>query len=143
MIDPNNIEECAKDSAGALGGAYLDEIKKTDLATLTKEEWKTFIDVVIGGYVSNLCDAQAKANAAAAKVQTSGDPPFEEANNSIKNPSSWHEGMCPWHGGPCNLNCDAANVHWCEGHFDQELPATEEEFNAMKKTEMARLAAGL
>lgn len=34
---------------GNLGGAYLDAIGKTDLATLTAEEWETFCAKVIAG----------------------------------------------------------------------------------------------
>lgn len=31
------------DAAGRMGGEYLDSLGKTDLKTLTKEEWRMFI----------------------------------------------------------------------------------------------------
>lgn len=34
-------------AAGEHGGAYLQQINKTDLATLTDEEWATFLIVVV------------------------------------------------------------------------------------------------
>lgn len=86
MIDPSDIEKCAMDDAGTLGGAYLDSIGKTDLATLTKEEWNAFIEVVCGGYAGSMIEASRKALAVADMaltkaqgVQGPGDglkPPF-------------------------------------------------------------------
>lgn len=35
---------------GRMGGEYLDEIGKTDLATLTKAEWQTFLECVCLNY---------------------------------------------------------------------------------------------
>lgn len=68
MVDPTDIELCAMDAAGAFGGAYLDEIKKTDLATLTTDEWKTFIQTVCGAYVDELTHKQDEINRAINKT---------------------------------------------------------------------------
>lgn len=38
------------ENAGRYAGQYLEQIKKTDLATLTKDEWINFLLVVIGKY---------------------------------------------------------------------------------------------
>lgn len=35
---------------GAMGGEYLDSLGKTDLATLTLDEWKEFLSVVCLNY---------------------------------------------------------------------------------------------
>jgi len=35
---------------GEMGGEYLEEIGKTDLRTLTPEEWSTFLQVVCSNY---------------------------------------------------------------------------------------------
>lgn len=68
MIDPTDLELAAMDEAGNLGGEYLDEIKKTDLSSLTLEEWQTFIRVVCGGYVDSVVAMTEKANNAMKKV---------------------------------------------------------------------------
>lgn len=70
MVDPSPIELTAMSDAGALGGAYLEEIKKTDLAALTPQEWDTFIQVICGGYVDSLTEAQDSACRAYARVTT-------------------------------------------------------------------------
>lgn len=37
---------------GKMGGEYLEEIGKTDLATLTVQEWQTFLECVCFGYAT-------------------------------------------------------------------------------------------
>lgn len=54
MIDPTKNEIAAMEHGGRMGGEVLDEIGKTDFATLTGEEWKTFIEAVCTGYVEHL-----------------------------------------------------------------------------------------
>lgn len=54
MIDPTPNERDAMRAAGRLAGEYLDSIGKTDLATLTGEEWTNFIDAVVTGYGDRL-----------------------------------------------------------------------------------------
>lgn len=49
MID---LDEDAVANAGAMAGEYLDELRKTDLATLTPDEWAELMRVVICGYFS-------------------------------------------------------------------------------------------
>lgn len=44
-------EQEALDFAGECAGAYLDEINKTDLATLTKDEWDIFVQVMCLRYM--------------------------------------------------------------------------------------------
>ena len=50
QLEFGRIDQLATGDAGDRGGAYLDEIRKTDLATLTEAEWHTFLEQVIGGY---------------------------------------------------------------------------------------------
>lgn len=38
--------------ASDMAGEYLDELGKTDLATLTRDEWLEFLHVVVKGYHS-------------------------------------------------------------------------------------------
>lgn len=54
MIDPDQYEADALGAAGERGGEYLDSIGKTDLATMTLDEWQVFIQVVVGGYVERM-----------------------------------------------------------------------------------------
>lgn len=48
------FEEAARDKAGEMAGAYLDGIGKTDLATLSADEWATFLHQVIVGFEASL-----------------------------------------------------------------------------------------
>lgn len=38
-------------SAGSVAGRYLESIKKTDLASLTAEEWKNFLCIIVAEYL--------------------------------------------------------------------------------------------
>lgn len=53
-LELDAFEEAARDDAGNMAGAYLDTIGKTDLATLTQEEWKGFLHQVIVGFEDGL-----------------------------------------------------------------------------------------
>lgn len=57
MVDPTEAECQAMEDAAAAGGEHLDAIGKTDLATLTKEEWMTFIEAVCTGFVESMQNA--------------------------------------------------------------------------------------
>lgn len=63
MVDPSEFEKQAMVEGGELGGEYLDYISKTDLATLTAEEWAMFVESVITGYQESM-QRQAAASAA-------------------------------------------------------------------------------
>lgn len=54
MKDATKDELAAIEVGGQCGGEYLDEIGKTDLATLSKAEWSTFLRCVVGGYVADM-----------------------------------------------------------------------------------------
>lgn len=54
MIDPTPNEKAAMDAGGAAGGAYLESIGKSDLATLTVAEWQALIETVVTGYCDTL-----------------------------------------------------------------------------------------
>ena len=56
MIDPTDLELRAMDAAGGYAGEYLESIGKSDLAALTLDEWRTFLQVVCGNYVKTLGD---------------------------------------------------------------------------------------
>ena len=64
MIDPNPHETNALAAAGRAGGAYVESIGKTDLATWTEQEWATLIDVIVTSFQDFLREAYAD------------DPPF-------------------------------------------------------------------
>lgn len=57
VINPSKQETAAVWQGGCAGGAYLEEINKTDLAKLTVDEWETFLSKIVGGY----CDALRQA----------------------------------------------------------------------------------
>lgn len=48
------FESVAIDMAGERAGAYLDQLGKTDLATLDPDEWHTFLKVVVLGFGDSL-----------------------------------------------------------------------------------------
>lgn len=50
MKEPNVFEIEGMMEAGAVGGEYLDAIGKTDLATLTPDEYMGFVEKVIRTY---------------------------------------------------------------------------------------------
>jgi Family of unknown function (DUF6511) len=54
VIDHTANEKSALLAGGDAGGAFLDEIGKTDLAQLTVEEWEAFLTRVIGVYCDTL-----------------------------------------------------------------------------------------
>jgi hypothetical protein len=74
MIDPTDAEVEAREHAGAMGGEYLDQLGKTDLAVLTLEEWRTFVGAVCGGFTEKLLEIAERhreiAQQACAKVTT-------------------------------------------------------------------------
>jgi hypothetical protein len=54
MIDPTPNEQAAMEAGGAAGGAYLEELGKSDLASLSPEEWRMLIEVIVTGYCDTL-----------------------------------------------------------------------------------------
>jgi hypothetical protein len=60
MIDPTPNEIAAMRHAGHMAGEYLDSIAKTDLATLSIEEWHSFIECVVTGYCEHFADLIAR-----------------------------------------------------------------------------------
>lgn len=60
MIDPTPNETEAMTVGGQEGGAYLESIGKSDLATLSATEWDQFIDVVVTGYCDHLRELAAR-----------------------------------------------------------------------------------
>ncbi len=48
--DFTRIESLAAGKGGEEGGAFLDQIGKSDLATLTPDEWFEFCRRIVGGY---------------------------------------------------------------------------------------------
>lgn len=79
MIDPTQHELEAMEHAGAMGGEYLEQLGKTDLAALSFEEWSTFIDAVCTGYVEKLSAIAEALDHQAGKLRrqvTGHDLPF-------------------------------------------------------------------
>jgi hypothetical protein len=56
MIDPTPNERAAMAHGGAVGGEYLDNLGKTDLAQLSLAEWQSFIEAIVTGYCDHLRD---------------------------------------------------------------------------------------
>jgi len=50
----NRIEILSVKKGGEEGGSYLDQIKKTDLAQLSREEWEEFCRRIVAGYRKSL-----------------------------------------------------------------------------------------
>lgn len=57
LVELTTSEEEAIEAGGAHAGAYLDAIGKTDLATLTHDEWSAFLCKVLGGYSDYMREA--------------------------------------------------------------------------------------
>ena len=64
MINPNIHEKNALADASAQGGAYVESLGRTELASWTPEEWATLIDIIVTRFQDALRTAYAD------------DPPF-------------------------------------------------------------------
>ena len=67
MRDPNQAEIEGMLKGSEAGGAFLESIGKTDLATLTYDEWMSFIEKVIRTYEKTCLDLYTNGGE---------DPPF-------------------------------------------------------------------
>ena len=79
MIDPTEYEREAIAHGGVQAGEYLEALGKTDLATMTEQEWDAFIEVVCTGYVERLGEIAVGLAAASTKLQrkvTAADIPY-------------------------------------------------------------------
>lgn len=56
--DTTAYEDAALEHAGDCAGEYLDSIGKTDLATLTQEEWQQLIRVVSLNFLQKRTELQ-------------------------------------------------------------------------------------
>lgn len=54
MIDPTDAEKESMEHAGDMAGEYLESLGKTDLATMSPDEWQTLIHVICSGYVDRM-----------------------------------------------------------------------------------------
>jgi len=54
MIDVTPNEQAAMDNGGRMAGEYIDHLGKTDLATMTDEEWKRIVECIVTGYVESM-----------------------------------------------------------------------------------------
>jgi len=54
MLTFSENEEEAIDAGGAAAGAFLDGLDKTDLATLTGNEWRAFLGKFLEGYSEHM-----------------------------------------------------------------------------------------
>ena len=50
MKEPNSFEIEGMYAASDIGGAYLEGIGKTDLVSMSQDEWMTFIERIVRGY---------------------------------------------------------------------------------------------
>jgi hypothetical protein len=50
MVDPSKNEQAALLAAGQTGGAYIERLGKTDVATWSALEWTNFIDATVTAY---------------------------------------------------------------------------------------------
>ena len=60
MIDPTPNEAAAMTAGGEAGGAYLEALAKSDLATLSPAEWRQLIEIIVTGYCDTLRDLAAQ-----------------------------------------------------------------------------------
>jgi len=74
MIDPTPNEIAALEHGGRMGGEYLDSLRCTDLARLTVDQWRTFIDIVVTGYANHLRDLVSRD--CARRDAVDGEVPF-------------------------------------------------------------------
>lgn len=58
MIDPSPAEDSAKHEGMRNAGEFLDSIGKTDLATLTGEEWGELFTCFLRGYTEALAESR-------------------------------------------------------------------------------------
>lgn len=56
MEDATPNEKEAVSHGGAMGGEYLDELGKTNLAALTPDQWEQFLFCVVGGYCEKIAE---------------------------------------------------------------------------------------
>ncbi len=54
MIDPTPNEIAALEHGGRMGGEYLDSVRCSDLSRLTLDQWRTFIETVVTGYIDRM-----------------------------------------------------------------------------------------
>lgn len=73
---PNEIEAGALDYAGKQAAAYIESIRKTDLAEFGAMEWQQMIGCACKGYVDHIIRARSLANDAASKIITDADVPY-------------------------------------------------------------------
>jgi hypothetical protein len=59
MIDPSPFEIDAIMAASDPAGEYLDSLGKTDLATMTEDEWYCFLECVVTAYQDKLRELHA------------------------------------------------------------------------------------
>lgn len=60
MLEFSETEVEAIDAGGETAGAYLDELDKTDLATLSGDEWRAFLGKFLAGYSEHMQAEAAK-----------------------------------------------------------------------------------
>ena len=54
MIDPTEHEVVALETASDRAGEYLESLGKSDLASLSRDEWMAFLEVVVTGWTDSL-----------------------------------------------------------------------------------------
>ncbi len=59
MINPNKHEVAALDAASQAGGAYVEALSRTDLASWSEQEWCQLVDVIVTEYQDTLRRAYA------------------------------------------------------------------------------------
>ena len=60
MIDPTPNEVAAMSAGGEAGGAYLEALAKSDVATLSPAEWRQLIEIIVTGYCDTRRELAAK-----------------------------------------------------------------------------------
>lgn len=73
MIDPTDLEIEALYGASNFAGEYLESIGKTDLASLSEDEWMTLMEATVTGYQEKL------QNLVAGRTEPSSHIPEEDA----------------------------------------------------------------
>ena len=76
MIDPSPFEQEAMAHAGDMGGEYLESLNKTDLVTLSQDEWDTLVNVICTAYSDSLYRTHHRLEGDLRRVQDLFAPPM-------------------------------------------------------------------
>lgn len=60
LIDKTKAEKAALQLASQRAGEYLETLPSADMARMTFDQWKTFIEVTVAGFVEGMKEQASK-----------------------------------------------------------------------------------